>query len=145
MKVSFPYKVYVSIGHLLHKLSLPLVRLFIQRTTRAYVLLIDRDEVLVTKNWLGDNKWALPGGGIGRNENPATALSRELHEEVGLQMDASNFELVSEGTWKTERLNFKYLIYKTGVSKNNLDIRLNRIELTDFDSIKIKGLDRLFA
>lgn len=50
----------------------------------AHALVQDaRDRVLLVRHNYYDG-WALPGGGVGRNEPAATALLRELKEEVGL-------------------------------------------------------------
>lgn len=51
--------------------------------TRVIVMLNDR-EILMVKNWLGSQRWTLPGGGMKRGESPAHAAARELLEETGL-------------------------------------------------------------
>lgn len=38
--------------------------------------------VLLVRHSYGPKQWALPGGGLGRGEDPAAAARRELHEEL---------------------------------------------------------------
>lgn len=51
---------------------------------RVRLLLIRSDQILLVKNWLGYQKWTLPGGGVGADETERRALRREIQEEVGL-------------------------------------------------------------
>ena len=53
---------------------------------RARVIIVCGEEVLLVKNWLGPNKWALPGGGLERGESVAHAARRELMEELRLDV-----------------------------------------------------------
>lgn len=53
------------------------------------VSLVLRDEtgrVLLVRHSYGPPGWALPGGGIGRNENPAEGARREMREELGCEL-----------------------------------------------------------
>jgi 8-oxo-dGTP pyrophosphatase MutT (NUDIX family) len=45
------------------------------------------DAVLFVRHAYGERwLWQLPGGGIGRGEDPATAIAREVHEELGVEV-----------------------------------------------------------
>jgi len=78
-----------SLGRLLYivflgaNAVLPIVR---RPRTRVIVMLNDR-EILMVKNWLGSQRWTLPGGGMKRGETPAAAAARELLEETGLTVN----------------------------------------------------------
>ncbi len=66
------------------------VRFFVprQRVGVALVALNDRNEVFMLKHvYHPDVPWGLPGGWLGRDEAPATALAREIREETGLTAD----------------------------------------------------------
>ena len=47
----------------------------------------DDGDVLLVKNRFSRQKWALPGGGVNRNEGYGQAASREVLEEVGIKID----------------------------------------------------------
>jgi ADP-ribose pyrophosphatase YjhB (NUDIX family) len=48
------------------------------------------DSVLLVRHTYGPREWDLPGGGIKRGEGPATAARREMHEELGIDIDIEN-------------------------------------------------------
>lgn len=95
--------------HLIHLIPRPLhraalrvahvLRHFLRRIIRLPlrgVSLIVRDErarILLVRHSYGPDRWALPGGGCKRGEEPQAAAMRELHEEVGLT--AKDIELLS--------------------------------------------------
>jgi 8-oxo-dGTP pyrophosphatase MutT (NUDIX family) len=62
----------------------PVTDLRIRQAVRA--LLIDPDDrvLLVRFEFPTATRWALPGGGLENGESHVEALTRELHEEVGL-------------------------------------------------------------
>ena len=43
-------------------------------------------DVLLLKHSYGPAVWALPGGGLGRGEDPTEAARRELREELGVEL-----------------------------------------------------------
>ena len=47
----------------------------------------DDGDVLMAKSRFSRQEWALPGGGVNRNESYEQAAAREVLEEVGLKID----------------------------------------------------------
>lgn len=43
-------------------------------------------DVLLLKHSYGPDVWSLPGGGLGRGEDPAAAALREVREELGIDL-----------------------------------------------------------
>jgi ADP-ribose pyrophosphatase YjhB (NUDIX family) len=43
-------------------------------------------DVLLLKHSYGADVWALPGGGLGRGEDPVAAARREVREELALEL-----------------------------------------------------------
>ena len=61
----------------------------VRRPRRASVVVaaFDADgRVLLVRHSYGPPVWALPGGGIGRNEDPAEGAAREFREELGCEL-----------------------------------------------------------
>jgi 8-oxo-dGTP diphosphatase len=50
-------------------------------------VLTDGDLVLLVRHTYGRHAWDLPGGTMRRGESPASAATREMHEELGLAID----------------------------------------------------------
>lgn len=53
------------------------------------ISVIARDEnerVLLVRHSYGSGRWALPGGGRGRNEDPESCARREMREELGCEL-----------------------------------------------------------
>lgn len=50
--------------------------------------------ILLVRHSYGSGRWALPGGGLGRGEDPVECARRELHEELSCQLaEISLFEI----------------------------------------------------
>ena len=68
--------------------------------TAAGILLDEHNRVLLLKHrFRSGGSWGLPGGFIEAGEQPEEALRRELHEEVGLEIE--DVQLFSTRTFKT--------------------------------------------
>ena len=68
----------------------------IRRPRRRSVFIIAMDErgrVLLVRHSYGPPVWVLPGGGVGRREQPETAAAREFREE--LQCDLTDLHLLT--------------------------------------------------
>ncbi|HET9098488.1 MAG TPA: NUDIX hydrolase [Candidatus Saccharimonadales bacterium] len=104
-------KLYLLIGRIAHRYSRPLLRLYLRRTERAYVILCQKDTVLLLKNWYGDGQWALPGGGLRKGETPEAAAIREVREELKISLFKKDLRLLTEGNWTTHKLGYTYFIY----------------------------------
>lgn len=51
------------------------------------VVINSQDEILLVEHAFHPRRpWGLPGGWIGRNEDPASAVSREFYEELGIRV-----------------------------------------------------------
>lgn len=71
----------------------------------ACAMLVDRDGRLLVVRKQGTSVFMMPGGKIESGEEPAEALVRELNEELGLQIAASDIEYL--GTHETTAANEK--------------------------------------
>lgn len=71
-----------------HAVRLRLWRLGMPRRMAAFVLATDGEgRVLLVRHSYGHPVWSLPGGGIGRNEDPQAAAIREFAEELGCAIE----------------------------------------------------------
>jgi len=62
----------------------------------------DTGRILLIRHSYGSGNWMLPGGGIGRREDPLDAALRELVEETGCRLeDARVFTVVEEPLYGT--------------------------------------------
>lgn len=101
--------------------------------------------------------WHIPGGGIDENENQIQALTREIQEEVGIDISIAKIELVdsqgkgeSEKTLKETRelvtVKMNFYVYKVSlpVESNIVKVSLNDdlkeykwFKLSEIESVKL--------
>jgi ADP-ribose pyrophosphatase YjhB (NUDIX family) len=117
------------------------MRVYLSKTERAYVAMFDGDKILMTRNWLSNGRWALPGGGIKANESPENAVIREAKEEIAVDLNKVDLQLIGQGVWQTDRLGFRYKIFKTLYIPENY--KANGHEITDVGWICIRDLNQL--
>jgi ADP-ribose pyrophosphatase YjhB (NUDIX family) len=100
-------KIIKFVGTIAYWLSWPLLVLVVNGSQRTRIILKNGDYILVSKDWLNDGRWGLPGGGLRRNEPPLNGVLRELKEETGLVLDTK--EVKSLGTQPFHFRGFNYL------------------------------------
>ena len=91
-------------------LSWPLLFLLLVRSERTRILVTHGNDVLVVRGWLSSGWWGLPGGGLHRGEDPAEGAVRELQEETGIEVNATQLQKISSGSVKTEH-GLKYVMH----------------------------------
>ena len=121
------------IGKIVYFFGYPLFRVLIKNTTRAYVIVIVGDEILLTKNWLGfQKKWRLPGGGVHAGEEPKIAAQRELREEIGLQTNEQNLVAIQEIPFRS-KFNYDYYLFTLNLpAKPKLTVDNKEILIAEF-------------
>jgi 8-oxo-dGTP pyrophosphatase MutT (NUDIX family) len=102
---------YRMIGKLLFISLLPLIRIVIRHTERAYVCIECEGSVLLVKNWLARDTWRFPGGGVSKDERPTQAIVREVYEELHIQLDERDLVLYETRVMRADRLGFSYSLY----------------------------------
>lgn len=77
---------FIKLGVIIHWLARPAIYVYLYGSRRTRVLVIHDGKVLLTKSWLGDGNWHLPGGGLHKNEDPKISATREVFEETNMQL-----------------------------------------------------------
>lgn len=117
-------------------LGWPVLWLYLRGKARTRVIVECQGKVLVVRSLLGTGKWQLPGGGLHRGENPAEGAARELREETGVSVPASQLVPLNEGkTAKHTTIHgLSFLYYGFVVSIEQLPaLRMQKLEITDID------------
>ena len=137
-------RTYAALGRLSHKAITPFLKLVMsEKHVRVRVLIVNEDkEVLLVRNWLGHQKWTLPGGGIKPGETPAEAGSREVHEETGLRIARDHLREL--GTFPGgEKYTYTVACYLIEIAKRDPHIaRRRRLEMLEIAWFPIKSLPK---
>lgn len=67
---------------------------------RARVIINCGEDILLVKNWLGSNGWAIPGGGLERGEDASAAAVREISEELAISVSPNELIYIGNYTFR---------------------------------------------
>ncbi|HEY7805557.1 MAG TPA: NUDIX domain-containing protein [Croceibacterium sp.] len=82
-----------------HRLRKHWFRLAKPRTSGVTVIALDEDgRVFLVRHSYGSGKWSLPGGGLGRGEDPHACAHREMREELGCALEQVELAVQFEET-----------------------------------------------
>jgi 8-oxo-dGTP pyrophosphatase MutT (NUDIX family) len=109
-------KLWLACGRLAFWVTWPGLYLYLRWSQRTRVVVIYDQKVLVTKAWLSDGKWSLPGGGLHQGETALAGVSRELQEETGLILKAAVFQSLGSFQFKNHGLVFAYQLFSAQVA-----------------------------
>jgi 8-oxo-dGTP pyrophosphatase MutT (NUDIX family) len=76
-------------GKILYYILWPIIWFYAPLTRRARGIAIHDGKVLLVINRFGAGDWQFPGGGINRGESVVDATSRELKEELNLDLKST--------------------------------------------------------
>lgn len=82
-------KVWQKLGTVVFWALWPALVVYVRRSERTRLLVVCGQKVVVVKDWLGSGKWTLPGGGLHTGEEPLPGVLREVAEETGIQLAAT--------------------------------------------------------
>ena len=125
--------IWIFIGRTVFWLGWPILfasNLFSKRTR---VLVVCGEDVLLVRGWISDGEWNLPGGGLHSKEEPAEGAVRELKEETGIEVKATELQKIYSGMTSYEKgLKFFAHAYVIEFSKKP-PTKKQKIELLDLE------------
>lgn len=110
-------------------------------TSVVAVIIDDEDRVLLTKRSIPpfQDMWVMPGGKINLGESILDALKREVHEEVGLEVEIEGLVDVFEHLTPGEN-NDHFVILYYRCRPLYCDIRHNEDEVSEFAWVHRSGI-----
>lgn len=131
----------LSLGRVVSFLILPFW--FFSSSRRVRVLVVDKQarKILLVRNWLGNQRWTLPGGGVKGSETLAEAAAREVLEETGLVADLSDWSDLGKIKLSESYLDFNahFGFFASAKNLSKKRILVNR-EIISAEWFRVDGL-----
>lgn len=83
---------------------------------RTRVVLVYGGKILVVKQWIGDGRWSLPGGGLHKGEDAAEGAVRETAEETGIGLRPDRLWPLGKAVGRQRGQKFEYHMFAAAVS-----------------------------
>jgi len=120
-----------ALGKITYICTYPFIRIWLYGSHRAYVILVVKDEVLLTKNWLGlHQRWRLPGGGVHASESVLDGLVREISEEIGCSLPIKKVHTLGQQRYYKASKLYTYSLYTVKLNKKPR-LHINHNEIAD--------------
>lgn len=129
-------------GRVSYVLSYPLLLLILRGSTRAYVLLLLNDKILLTQSTLDyASRWHLVGGGIKKGETLAHGAVREVKEELGIDIDESKLVSLGNGMLRAKN-NYDYGLFFYPLDEEP-KLKLRKSEITNAKFFTIQEIPKI--
>lgn len=137
-------KLYAAAVRIFYTLTRPLSGVLLHNSRRVRVLVVSGDNVLLQRSSFGRQKWSLPGGGIGKNENPFHAAIRELKEEVGVVVEEDSLECIGEARLPVHKRwpMLDLIFYKVELPRRQTPVITRRHEILEAGWFKLSNLPK---
>lgn len=89
----------------------PAFFVYLRRMERTRILVLDGDNILVSKNWISDGKWSLPGGGIHKGEPIIQGAIREMYEETGVELKSAQLRFFAKCRYRAYGHRFDFYCF----------------------------------
>jgi 8-oxo-dGTP diphosphatase len=123
-------RVLLGMGHLVYWCGWPVFWVYFRvGYGRTRVIVEHEGKILVVKQWIGDGRWQLPGGGMHKGELVRPAALRELREETGLELHENQLIPVGEAVHRSRGFTFKMYVFRARWPGGEL--RLQRHEIAE--------------
>lgn len=120
----------------------PGIYLFLKFSVRTRLLVTCGEEILLVKSWLGSGLWSLPGGGLHFREQVLSGAARELREETGLKVAASQFRLLGDRKYADHGLSYTAHVVAVKLPQKP-PVTPQRFEILEAKWFSIRDLGRL--
>ena len=131
-----------QLGKIIGFIGRPLIRVQINGSRRARALIMVGPEVLLVRHPYLRQILELPGGALKKDEEPLTALRRELEEELALSLPPAAFSFLMETDYKVDGLDVTYRAYVYAAKlAQKPAIKPHRLELLEARWCDINNLD----
>jgi 8-oxo-dGTP pyrophosphatase MutT (NUDIX family) len=136
-------KTYNLIGKVLYWLTAPVLFLVsLKASPRVRAIVVnEKDEILLVRNWYGRQLWTLPGGGVKFREDPAEAARRELKEELGLDLPKESLKPLGSIEKYSKGTPFAATIFSTYLP-SGATIYRHPLELIDYRWVEPRKLPK---
>lgn len=114
--------IHTTVGRLIYFVLFPLF--IIHHSTRTRALIFDETgRILLVKNWVSNDTWDMPGGGLHRGESPSVGVSREVCEETEIKIDKNDWRLLTrQKQYATTFIYFTATIQSKKIKHQKLEI-----------------------
>lgn len=120
-------------------LSWPGLWLYLRGSQRTRLLICCGNQILVTRTWMGDGRWSLPGGGLHRHEDKISGLLREVREEIGVRLSTASLRPLTSAVYRAHGLRFQCHYFMTTL-KQRPALRLQQLEISDAQWVDIDSV-----
>lgn len=131
------------LGRIFYYITWPGIFLIIKlQPPRTRIIIKNKNNILLVKDWLGTGKWSLPGGGLKRNENPKEGAIREIREETGLILNTNDLQSIGQINLKSAGIGYSAYCYLLNVN-TNLKPNNNSKEIAEVSWFNLDSIEKL--